>query len=381
MATFYKKDNYDPNDTYDVTKPGVYNNMPAGWNNAANSILVKDGYNICLFDNSYTTMNDSKSESYCTTGISVKSIPKLNEIAKYPGSTGYWGKCCFNHSNCCGSGYISNGHHKGCGPHKRRDWCVRPKWNNSVSSFQLKKDCDNPKWMWDDDCIHGYPEKTTGSCSTKSSKCHNNRIIECNAKNNQSDNCVNFCQANHGSCDDMMKNYCAKPENKDKDACACLNSPALKYNPLCIDGRCASIGYATKTMLDKPCPSTVDCSVYYDIKNVGQKVNFTDATINQRCSASTTNDSESSDSGPDHSTDPGSDPSSYPGTDTDPGVTGGTGLNKLLWGYTIKWWIIASAVSLIVIILLFIGIHFLRGSTATTVTPQTGGKIKGNIFF
>lgn len=156
----------------------------------------------------------------------------------------------------------------------------------SMKSYRLRKDCGEPKWMWDSDCDSTNPNKVLNSCRDKSGRCYQQRITYCNSLGDRIDaNCVKFCKANNGNCDSLMIRYCALQENKDKPECSCLNSPALKYNPVCVDGKCLRTGYATRTMMDKQCPSVVDCSVYYDVKDAGGTVEFTDNHIEQRCTS------------------------------------------------------------------------------------------------
>lgn len=159
-------------------------------------------------------------------------------------------------------------------------------WWNAIGSFKLRKDCDNPIWMWDKDCEIIDNSKNLAPCVTEGSVCNQNRLLYCNKQQDYGKidhKCIEFCNNNHGLCDQMMLKYCGLPENKDNIECACINSPALKYNPVCIDSNCIRGGYTTKTMMEKPCPDMVDCGVYYDIKDTHGNIDFADNDIHQRC--------------------------------------------------------------------------------------------------
>lgn len=84
------------------------------------------------------------------------------------------------------------------------------------------------------------------------------------------------------ACDNYMNSYCSI--NQNDSACSCLNSPVKKYNPLCIDGTCLrNAAYVSQNMMALPCPNIVDCSIVFDLQNVGRDTIFTDAQIKQAC--------------------------------------------------------------------------------------------------
>lgn len=242
MATFFRKVNFGGNPEVDVLrieKVGKHPVLPSGWDKTINSMVVDEGYNVCLYSRPYLQ-------------------PASDVICFGPGSYGDFRRLARRNTT----------------------------WSNIVSSFHLRKDCDNRKWTWDDDCFYADPDRTIGSCTDKSSQCYRNRIMNCNESDTPDEHCLNFCLLNQGQCDSMMRKYCQKPENKDKDICSCLNSAAIKYNPLCIDSKCTRHGYATNSMINQSCPDITDCGIYYDIKGTGGNINFTDATLEQRCGQS-----------------------------------------------------------------------------------------------
>lgn len=253
MATFFKVPYYggDPEkEVIRIDKIGKSTRMPTGWERNISAVLVDEGVNVCFYDKQYL-------QGY-TTCIGPGDYPDLRQLSRGNGN-----------------------------------------WHDVIRSFHIRKDCDQPKWIWDKDCFYADPERTIGNCRDKNSQCFRNRVMHCNKSDNPDENCLNFCVKNQGECDQAISKYCKKPENKDKDVCSCLNSPARKYNPLCIDSRCARIGYATNSMLRQPCPAITDCGIYYDIKGTGGNIDFTDASLEQRCS-SNTNTAVKVDLPPDH---------------------------------------------------------------------------------
>jgi hypothetical protein len=195
------------------------------------------------------------------------------------------------HSLCVYTGENqTNPHGYYCAKGPRRFFIpdIHPGFAKNTKSYRLIKDCNDPQFIWDKDCNGSIDaNKVTNGCTFTTSKCHQNKILYCDKLRggNDSEKCAEFCNENHGKCDGFMKSYCAKPENKDKQSCRCLNSAVSKYNPMCIDGKCVANGYATTDMLSKECPSIVDCGIYHDVKDTGRKVHFTDTTIEQRCNA------------------------------------------------------------------------------------------------
>lgn len=102
-----------------------------------------------------------------------------------------------------------------------------------------------------------------------------------------SDSCLDAVKHNTvGDYDDYMLRYCSLFEHKDKPECACINSDSVKYryNPLCIDKRCITDGYVTKSMEKSrgaEC-QILDCSTYFNIVADGS-VQLTDDVVNNSC--------------------------------------------------------------------------------------------------
>lgn len=166
-------------------------------------------------------------------------------------------------------------------------------------SYHLRKNCDAPNMIWDPDCTdQGYDSNRIINPCIKDSQCYLRKIRECNNEEGLTKSqCVDFCRGNNGACDVLMTHYCSQTSNKDKDECACLNSPAaakytpsaMKYNPVCVDEKCKSGGYIPQSMTMKNCPSAVDCDIYKELKDTG--IQFTTnkelqdyfGDIGQRC--------------------------------------------------------------------------------------------------
>lgn len=194
--------------------------------------------------------------------------------------------------------YVPPGHHA-CFYGKQRHFCVKgptgknmydvdPDWlyKNPVERYRLIKNCDHPALMWDNDCMQLDKDKITGTiCADKKSTCYKNRVAYCNklqSVDKVDPNCIPFCMNNHGKCDNLMIKWCK--DNESRTECNCLNSAALKYNPMCIDAKCIKDGYTTQDM-HKKCP-VLDCTIYYDIQNTGD-IEFIDQSIQQKCSTKT----------------------------------------------------------------------------------------------
>jgi hypothetical protein len=80
---------------------------------------------------------------------------------------------------------------------------------------------------------------------------------------------------------------------KAKSFCGCINSPAAKYNPECIDKSCTLGGY--KLTKEQPVCNITSCDVIYQIQGVGKNVEFNDNTILQRCGDAQTIEQKSAD--------------------------------------------------------------------------------------
>lgn len=243
-VTFFKRWYFtslnDDTEVMKVDKIGIHNTLPTGWDDSIASMKVNKGYNICLYDQPFLKMSSSEIPPYCAGEGDYLDFKK---ITASPGIN----------------------------------------WHKKVKSFQIKKVCDDPQWMWDTDCMFGNKDRVLSHCDDKESACHRNRIIHCNTSDQPNDKCIEFCNQNHGECDIMMQKYCDIEENKDKDICKCLNSPASDHNPLCIDGDCVRLGYATASMKGQQCADNIDCKIYHQLKESGNNVSFTDASVEYRC--------------------------------------------------------------------------------------------------
>jgi hypothetical protein len=234
MAKFFSQVQYTGK-YISVTDLGDTPIMPSGWSRAIYSLVVDTGYVLVLYDQ---TNLQPASNSYT---FGAGSYPDLRRIIR------------------AGSG----------------------NWAQVAQSYRLSKDCNNSRWLWDGDCYIPDGSKAVGDCSDKSSMCYKHRRETCASEGKMSDTCLKWCRDN-GGCDDAMIRYCGLSENFDSDICSCINSKARKYNPYCVDGHCIAKGYVTDSMRQQ-CPAVTDCSVFYDLKNIGAGVNFSDSTIEQRC--------------------------------------------------------------------------------------------------
>jgi hypothetical protein len=92
--------------------------------------------------------------------------------------------------------------------------------------------------------------------------------------------CRELCKKYRGACNEAAEEYCDEDEY-DEGFCACLRSPIKTGVAECLDNQCDQHGY--KTAAEKPeCDQTI-CSVYYDIKDVGEYVDFNHNVIKQQC--------------------------------------------------------------------------------------------------
>ena len=91
--------------------------------------------------------------------------------------------------------------------------------------------------------------------------------------------CRTLCQQYRGACNASVPTYCGQT-TADPGFCSCLRSPAQGVAE-CIDNTCYQYGYKTTTA-SPTCDQTI-CSVYYDLKNVGQGIQFRDNVISQQC--------------------------------------------------------------------------------------------------
>jgi hypothetical protein len=91
---------------------------------------------------------------------------------------------------------------------------------------------------------------------------------------------------NPAVCDRYMMEYCADDsEHTDDPACACINTPITRYNPLCVDSKCLNGGYATANMRTLECPNVVDCTTQFQLGTVGRSVSTGDFRVEQNCGA------------------------------------------------------------------------------------------------
>jgi len=91
------------------------------------------------------------------------------------------------------------------------------------------------------------------------------------------------------TCDARMKDYCSKPENKDKDVCACINS-SIKYLPSCFDTKCTNnpLAYKTKDMRDvvsAGCPDIMECSQYITLTDEAKQNVVNRTQMEQNCTS------------------------------------------------------------------------------------------------
>ncbi|QKF94719.1 putative myristylated protein [Fadolivirus algeromassiliense] len=159
-----------------------------------------------------------------------------------------------------------------------REWCKSNK-DKCVNGLQALCSVDDK--VFSDELCLDYCSSTNGKpwCETRKGQFCND------AKNTPVDKCQTWCRENMGKCDDGMAQYC-NGAGKGKDICKCLNSPAAKYNPLCIDAECSTKGYANNSMIvgrGSGC-QIVDCSQYLDLKDVvaGGQVKL-DTKFEQQC--------------------------------------------------------------------------------------------------
>ena len=87
---------------------------------------------------------------------------------------------------------------------------------------------------------------------------------------------------NFGKCDTSARYYCGPNGNPNDPICACINSQVTKYNPACVDAKCATGGYLTSTQSALQCPTIVDCSIVLDLQSKGVQ---TVGNISQNCTA------------------------------------------------------------------------------------------------
>ena len=131
-------------------------------------------------------------------------------------------------------------------------------------------------------------------CAKNKSWCDDIKSKHCNTPaNTSSETCQTWCKSasGMGKCDGGMINFCNVVDNKDKNICKCVNSSIAKkkgkFNPLCIDAKCASVGYATQPMLEGSrggCMIT-DCTQYVDLKDIAAAEVQMTTEFQQSCGA------------------------------------------------------------------------------------------------
>jgi hypothetical protein len=248
MAKFFRNTNWngDPaKDTLSATL-GKVNSLPPEWNRAIKGLTVQQGYTMVLYDLPYLQTNKQPVKGQYGNSFSFEpgTYPDLGKIVRGAGE--------------------------------------KYGWYNATQSYHLYKDCEQSQWAWDTDCMNPDDNTVVGNCNDHSSKCYQNRLYQCSTMTDLDKNCVDFCSKNHGECDQGMIRYCLKPENKDRAVCKCINSPAKKWNPRCMDTGCILDGYTTKSMMEGTCPDVIDCSIYNQINNEGGTMVFSD-DVQQRC--------------------------------------------------------------------------------------------------
>ena len=135
----------------------------------------------------------------------------------------------------------------------------------------------------------------TDYCTNDKNKnwCVSGKGKYCGTTNIETPRCQTWCMENSGSCDPGMRSFCKKyPLN---DTCTCMNSKVAKYNPLCVDTKCAQSGYATTNIKEakgKSC-NIIDCSQHTDIQKAVAGKNVSVAlTYEQNCGSTTLKPSE-----------------------------------------------------------------------------------------
>jgi hypothetical protein len=239
-------------------------------------------------------------------GIFVATVPGLYTFPDWRGarslkvSEGYE-VCLWREGNGSGDSRIPGGYCKsGTSPNGNGFQTTDYEWD--MKSFTLKKDCSNPVMLWDSDCNTTNPTKVKSgtSCAEPSSLCYKQRKEYCNRDGDHvEDKCVDFFKNKNKEADGVMRRYCARPENKDRPACNCLNSPVMsveggKYNPACIDPKCINGGYQTTNMTSLACPNVVDCRTQLAIQDVGGSVALDRVNVSQNCGNTTSGPAGSS---------------------------------------------------------------------------------------
>lgn len=162
-------------------------------------------------------------------------------------------------------------------------------WSNKIFSYKVMKDCDNPKWMWDQDCnnevnknLKWKNDNIINPCKdTPQNKCFQNKVVLAQSADLNKDNMLlEFCKTHQEECDLPLKGYCKNPENVGNEFCQdfckktgdcdttmeefCKKSPTNKLcscnnpvnetlkakfdkmNPVCFNRDCLVSGYKNK---------------------------------------------------------------------------------------------------------------------------------------
>ena len=191
----------------------------------------------------------------------------------------------FRRLKCC-TGVLGSGHKNYCPP----EMCP----GSSSCNREMKRHCsDDPTRVFTDNQCKIFattPEGKRWTEEIKAQVCNDPGIMTAN--NELSKQCVRWCVRNQGDknnpgvCDRSMNTWCLL--NPDSPECKCINSPVKKYNPLCIDAKCATGGYATASMItargDK-CGNIINCEQIINLKAGGDIDILDQVKFDQECGA------------------------------------------------------------------------------------------------
>jgi hypothetical protein len=195
-------------------------------------------------------------------------------------------------------------------------------WGDNMSSIKVKKDCNNDRWIWDNDCEIGRSNtENSGSitqkrqnrcnnanlnsdsqcknwCLNNKDKCGNSLSSFCNDKNNvSSTQCKEWCKGPPARCDVGAADFCRdNPSNS--TFCSCYDDNAKQALPqevrnlaeiknsraICFSSKCATEGYvpSSTSILTSACPK---CIQSIDFSNI-QATDVIISKINQSCTIS-----------------------------------------------------------------------------------------------
>ena len=93
---------------------------------------------------------------------------------------------------------------------------IQAGWNDSVSSWELKKDCSKNKWLWDNDC-----ETRKSNTINNTNQEYNRQSVCSNASLGSDSNCKNWCfkGQNQQYCSSSIGAFCNDPNNTTSVEC------------------------------------------------------------------------------------------------------------------------------------------------------------------